>query len=225
MNPACDIVKVSGSTVLPAKPRRSLYLMLNKPAGVTSTVRDPHARQTILDLVTEVSDRLFPVGRLDVDSTGVLLLTNDGEFANRLTHPRYHIARVYRVRARGFVERDAAERLRDGVELSDGRTAPAQVQFVEYDSRSDTTVLDITLFEGKNRQVRRMMAAVGHPVRELCRIAFGPIRLRGLAPGTWRKLLPAEVKSLLEASATPSASQRHAARGSACRPTEQRAHK
>jgi 23S rRNA pseudouridine2605 synthase len=178
--------------------------MLNKPVGYVSTVSDPHAPKTVLDLLSQVEERVYPVGRLDADSSGLLLLTNDGEFANRLTHPRYHIPKVYRVRVRGFVGRDLAIRLSDGIDLPDGRTAPSDLRFIEYHEPTQTTVIDITLYEGRNRQVRRMMETVGHPVRELARIAFGNLRLKGLLPGTWRKLRPEEVESLLnQARATP----------------------
>lgn len=187
-----------------AKPPKPVYIMLHKPVGVVSTASDPHAKKTVLDLLSQVETRVYPVGRLDADSSGLLLLTNDGEFANRMTHPRFHVPKVYRVRARGFVDRDAAIRLTEGVELPDGPTAPAEVAFVEYDPATQTTVMDITLYEGRHRQVRRMMEAVGHPVRELTRIAFGSLRLKDLAPGTWRKLRPEEVARLLsEAQPTP----------------------
>jgi 23S rRNA pseudouridine2605 synthase len=197
VNPETDEIRVDGQVVQTTLPTKPVYIMLNKPAGYVSTVRDPNAERTVLDLLTQVPERVYPVGRLDVDSTGLLLLTNDGTFANRLTHPRYHVPKVYRIRARGFVARDAALRLAEGIALPDGKTAPAEVRFVEYDAATQSTILDLTLYEGRNRQVRRMMEAVGHPVRELTRIAFGNLRLKGLAPGTWRKLRPDEVADLL----------------------------
>ena len=178
--------------------------MLNKPVGFVSTVSDPHAFKTVLELLQQVEERVYPVGRLDADSSGLLLLTNDGEFANRLTHPRYHVPKVYRVRVRGFVSRDTAIRLTGGIELPEGRTAPSDLRFIEYHEPTQSSVIEITLYEGRNRQVRRMMETVGHPVRELTRIAFGTLRLKGLLPGTWRKLRPEEVASLLDqARATP----------------------
>ncbi len=197
VNPESDRIEVDGESISSGKPIKPVYIMLNKPVGVTSTVSDPHAERTVIELLTQVDTRVFPVGRLDVDSSGLLILTNDGEFANRLTHPRYHVPKVYRVRARGFVDRESAIRLTEGVELPDGMTAPVELAFVEYDSGSQTTVLDMTLYEGRNRQVRRMMDAVGHPVRELMRIGFGDLRLKGLLAGTWRKLLPYEVENLM----------------------------
>jgi 23S rRNA pseudouridine2605 synthase len=209
--PQTDILCVDGERINTATPARPVYIMLNKPVGVTSTVRDPRAKRTVLDLVSEVNARLYPVGRLDADSSGLLLLTNDGEFANRMTHPRYHVPKVYRIRARGFVDRQTAIRLSEGIDLADGKTAPADLRFVAYDAATQTTVLDMTLYEGRNRQARRMLEAVGHPVRELTRIGFGPLRLKGLAPGTWRKLRPDEVTALL-AQAQPTPTPPRAAR-------------
>ncbi len=171
--------------------------MLNKPIGYVCTVSDPHATKTVLDLLEQVEQRVYPVGRLDADSSGLLLLTNDGDFANRLTHPRYHVPKTYRVRVRGFLDRVSAIKLTEGIDLPDGKTAPADMRFVEYDAATQCTIVDITLYEGRNRQVRRMMEAVGNPVRELTRISFGNLQLKGLNVGTWRKLKPEEVTGLL----------------------------
>jgi 23S rRNA pseudouridine2605 synthase len=204
VDPSADDIRVDGEPIKPVVRTKRIYIMLNKPAGYVSTVSDPHAERTVLSLINGVEERLYPVGRLDADSTGLLLLTNDGEFANRLTHPRYHVPKVYRVRARGFVERATAIRLSEGVDYGEGMTAPADLRYVEYDTATKCTILDMTLYEGRNRQIRRMMEAVGHPVKELTRIAFGNIQLKGLNPGTWRKLRPEEVASLLElAKPTP----------------------
>ena len=204
VDPKHDSVSVDGEVVPLTRPPKPIYIMLNKPAGVISTVTDPHAEKTVLELVGTLPGRVYPIGRLDADSTGLILLTNDGEFANRLTHPRYHVPKVYRVRVRGFLDRAAAIKLTEGIELPDGRTAPAEMKFVEFDAATRCTIVEMTLYEGRNRQVRRMMEAVGHPVRELTRIAFGNVRLKGLLPGTWRKLKPEEVEGLLEmAQPTP----------------------
>ena len=204
VDPAKDAILLDGEPIGGDGPGKPVYIMLNKPVGYVSTVSDPHASKTVLDLLEQVNERIYPVGRLDADSSGLLLLTNDGEFANRLTHPRYHIPKVYRVRVRGFVGRDTAIRLTDGIDLPDGRTAPADLRFIEYHEPTQSSVIEITLYEGRNRQVRRMMETVGHPVRELTRIAFGSVRLKGLLPGTWRKLRPEEVERLLDAArATP----------------------
>jgi 23S rRNA pseudouridine2605 synthase len=211
VDPERDKIEVDGAPIGTAASQKPVYIMLNKPAGYVSTVSDPHATKTVLELVTQVEERVYPVGRLDADSTGLLLLTNDGEFANKLTHPRYHIPKVYRVRVRGFVDRDTANRLSEGIELPDGRTAPSDLRFVEYHEPTQTSVIDITLYEGRNRQVRRMMETVGHPVRELTRIAFGNLRLKGLLPGTWRKLRHEEVQALLD-QARPTPTPARAAR-------------
>ena len=163
---------------------------LNKPAGVVSTARDTHGRPTVVSLVRS-RRRLYPVGRLDADSTGLILLTNDGELAERLTHPRYGIEKVYRAKIQpGRVTPRALQALREGVELEDGRTGPARVRQVA------PGVLEIAIREGRKRQVRRMCEAVGHRVVELERVAFGPLGLRGLEPGKSRRLTKTEVERL-----------------------------
>src|SRR5215210_2209505 len=175
---------------------------LNKPAGVVSTARDTHGRPTVVELVRS-RRRLYPVGRLDADTTGLILLTNDGELADRLTHPRYGVKKVYRVRVQpGRLARRALEALRAGVELEDGRTAPAQVR------QAATGVVEITIREGKKRQVRRMVEAVGHRVVELQRLAFGPLGLRGLELGKSRRLTRAEVERLRRAAESRSRGKR-----------------
>lgn len=213
VDPDRDDIRVDGMPVLAPATVKPIYIMLNKPVGYTCTVSDPNAEHTVIELVSQVEERVYPVGRLDVDSSGLLILTNDGEFANRLTHPRYHVPKVYRVRARGFVDRDAARALTQGIDLPDGKTAPAELMFVEYDPATQCTVVDITLYEGRNRQVRRMMEAVGNPVRELTRIRFGNLALKGLNPGTWRKLTAAEVDDLMalaQPTPTPPREERRA---------------
>jgi 23S rRNA pseudouridine2605 synthase len=178
---------------------KTLVLAMNKPAGVVSTAHDPQGRPTVVQLAGDRGVRLYPVGRLDAESTGLLLLTNDGELANRLMHPRYQVPRTYRaVVAHGPVGSGAIKALREGVELDDGRTAPAQVK------RLETNVIELILREGRKRQVRRMCEAVGHPVRSLQRVAFGPLVLGELREGSVRALNPGEVESLRGASsATP----------------------
>jgi 23S rRNA pseudouridine2605 synthase len=196
-NPATDVddssrVAVDGSSVAP-EPRE--VHALNKPPGVVSTARDTHGRPTVVELVRS-RRRLYPVGRLDVDSTGLILLTNDGELADLLTHPRYGVEKVYRARIQpGRVSPRALEALRDGVQLDDGRTAPARVRQVA------PGVLEIALREGRKRQVRRMCEAVGHRVIELERVAFGPLGLRGLERGKSRRLKDTEVERLRRAAA------------------------
>ena len=163
---------------------------LHKPVGVVSTARDPQGRRTVVELIDSPS-RLYPVGRLDADVAGLILLTNDGALAHRLTHPSFEVPRTYRARVRHPPLREPALRaLREGVELDDGLTAPAQARKLAADR------LELTIHEGRKHQVKRMCEAVGHPVRELQRIAFGPLRLGGLEPGEHRRLTPAEVERL-----------------------------
>jgi 23S rRNA pseudouridine2605 synthase len=172
------------------QPTERVVYALNKPAGVVSTARDTHGRPTVVSLVRATA-RLYPVGRLDAETTGLILLTNDGELANRLTHPRFAVGKTYRARLLGGPIRAAAlNALRRGVQLEDGPTAPALVRRLRGDE------IELTIREGRNRQVRRMCAAVGHPVAELQRVAFGPVRLGGLAPGKHRRLRDAEVEQL-----------------------------
>jgi pseudouridine synthase len=185
-----DVVVVDGDRVLPQK---LAYVLLNKPAGVVTTARDPRGRPTVVELVSHAA-RVVPVGRLDADTTGVLLLTNDGPLAHRLAHPRYGVPKVYEADVEGAPERMALERLRDGVELDDGRTAPAKVRVLRR--RSGSTVLELTLHEGRKHQVKRMCAAVGHPVRVLHRSRYAELDVGGLDPGDWRELTGAEVSSL-----------------------------
>ena len=195
-DPARDVdessgVLVDGEAVAP----ESLEVhVLNKPAGVVSTARDTHGRRTVTELIPS-GRRLYPVGRLDAETTGLILLTNDGALANRLTHPRYEVPRTYLARVQGAVPEHALRHLREGVELDDGLTAPAKVRQLEKG------VVELTIHEGRKRQVRRMFDAIGHPVTELTRIAFGPLRLKDLAPGQHRRLTAAEVERLRESAA------------------------
>jgi 23S rRNA pseudouridine2605 synthase len=172
-----------------------VHYLLNKPAGVVTTAEDPHGRTTVLDLVP-AEPRVFPVGRLDMDTEGLLVVTNDGDLAHRLSHPSFGVDKEYLAVVQGRPGRAAVRALREGVELDDGPTAPAQVSIVE------PTVLRIVIHEGRNRQVRRMCEAVGHPVRRLVRTRIGPIADRRLPPGRWRHLGPEEVRALARA-ATP----------------------
>jgi 23S rRNA pseudouridine2605 synthase len=181
-----DGVEVDGRPVSP-EPRE--VWVLNKPAGVVATAREPGRRRAVTELVPS-GRRLYPVGRLDADSTGLIVLTNDGELANRLTHPRYEVPRTYRTRLRRPPSDAEVRRLREGVELEDGRTAPARVR------RLSPRVLELTIREGRNRQVRRMAEAVGNEVVELRRTAFGPLRLGDLAEGQARRLRTPEVRRL-----------------------------
>jgi 23S rRNA pseudouridine2605 synthase len=190
-DPARDVDESSAVAVdgHPVSPEPREVWMLNKPAGVVSTAREPGPRPAVVELVASRL-RLYPVGRLDADSTGLILLTNDGELANRLTHPRYGVERVYRVRLRRPVTESQVRRLRGGVELEDGPTAPARVR------RVSPRVLELAIHEGRNRQVRRMVEAVGNRVGALARIRFGPLELGTLPEGKARRLRPAEVRRL-----------------------------
>ncbi|MCW5777505.1 MAG: rRNA pseudouridine synthase [Phycisphaeraceae bacterium] len=203
-----DTVEVDGTPV--KSPERHLYILLNKPAKALSAVTDEPgaARRTVLDFVDHPSGvRLYPVGRLDYHTMGLVLLTNDGELANRLSHPRYGVAKTYHAVVKGRLEEDALARLEQGIYLAErreGRTVGATrashvgLRIVKRDR--DATVLEVTLREGRNRQVRRMLAAVGCPVKRLERVAMGPLRLKGVARGQWRELTAAEVRSLRRAA-------------------------
>ena len=192
VDPAADRIEVNGH---PAATRPGLvHYLLNKPRGVVTTAKDTHDRPTVVDLVP-AEPRVFPVGRLDADTEGLLLLTNDGDLAQLLTHPSHGVDKEYLVHvAGGALTAGDQRRLRDGVELDDGVTAPAQV------SPPEPGVLRITIHEGRNRQVRRMCAAVGHPVQRLVRLRIGSLSDRRLKPGAWRPLTQEEVRALYESA-------------------------
>ena len=183
---AADSVAVDGR---PVAKQRLAYVLLHKPPGAVTTARDPYGRPTVVGLVP-AEPRVVPVGRLDVYTTGVLLLTNDGQLAHRLAHPRYQVDKVYEVEVEGDPSEAALRRLAEGVELDDGRTAPATVR------RLGRGRLELTIHEGRKHQVKRMCEAVGHAVRRLHRSRYAGLGVRGLAPGAWRKLTPDEVTSL-----------------------------
>jgi 23S rRNA pseudouridine2605 synthase len=193
-DPETDRIEVDGA-VVGVRPGLVHYL-LNKPAGVVTTASDPHRRPTVVELVP-AEPRVFPVGRLDAETEGLLLLTNDGELAHQLTHPSFGVDKEYLAEVQGRPTRGALRRLREGVDLEDGPTAPAKVSVV------GEHLLRITIHEGRNRQVRRMCDAVGHPVRRLVRVRIGPIADRRLAPGEWRALEQDEVRALERAAAAP----------------------
>ena len=198
IDPEKDKVEVDGS-VVPLRAELT-YLLLNKPEGVIVTADDPEGRMTVLDLVGDQTERLWPVGRLDIGSEGALILTNDGDLTLRLTHPRYHVPRTYLAEVEGSVGRRALGLLARGVKLDDGMTAPARVRVVE--KVPGGSLVEITIHEGRNRQVRRMFEAIGHPVKRLVRRAIGPLELGRLKPGTYRKLSPVEVQALYRESET-----------------------
>jgi pseudouridine synthase len=181
----------------PISPEPHEYHLLNKPRGVVATAHDPQGRRKVTDMVRSRA-RLYPVGRLDIDTGGLILLTNDGDLANRLMHPRYEVKKTYRARVNGRVGDRALEELRSGVELDDGRTRPAHVTVIERGVRS--TTLELVIREGRNRQVRRMCEAVGHPVIQLERTGYGPLTLGDLPSGRARELESAEVDALSQAA-------------------------
>jgi 23S rRNA pseudouridine2605 synthase len=181
-----DRVELDGRRL---EPQPLTYVLLHKPAGTVTTARDPQNRPTVLDLVDHPA-RVVPVGRLDTDTTGALLLTNDGELAHRLAHPRYGVEKVYEAEVEGEPTNEDLDRLRDGINLDDGRTAPARAR------RLGPSTVELTLHEGRKHQVKRMLAAVGHPVAKLHRSRYAGLSPEGLEPGQWRELEPSEVERL-----------------------------
>lgn len=198
VDPETDVIRVDGSRI-PA-PRRHVYLVLNKPRGVISTMEDPEGRPTLLEFLPRNVPRVFHVGRLDGETSGVLLLTNDGELAQRLSHPKYEVSKTYLADVAGLMENHAIKRLEKGVTLEDGFVKADKVKLVSRHPNADHTLIQVTLHSGANRIVRRMMDAVGHPVNQLSRVSFGPIRLGGLKVGETRELTREELGSLMDAA-------------------------
>jgi 23S rRNA pseudouridine2605 synthase len=188
-----DRVEVDGE---PVRLQPLAYVLLHKPAGTVTTARDPQGRRTVVDLV-DLSARVVPVGRLDADTTGALLLTNDGDLAHRLAHPRYEVEKVYEAEVDGEPSDEALRRLRSGLELDDGPTAPAEAR------RLGPTTVELSIHEGRKHQVKRMLAAVGHPVRRLHRSRYAGLTLERLEPGAWRELEPSEVEQLRDSALRP----------------------
>jgi pseudouridine synthase len=204
-DPSRDDIRVDGRRI--KLPEHHRYLLLNKPRGYVTTRTDPQKRPTVMDLLTGVREYVYPVGRLDFESEGLLLLTNDGELAARLTHPRHEVARVYEVRVAGVPDGHDINRLSRGVTIEGRRTAPAQVQLLGSGKDGARATLRITIHEGRHRQVRKMFDAIGHPVDDLRRVAIGPIKDPRLRVGAWRDLTDDEVRMLRKAA-------RHRAGGS-----------
>lgn len=209
-------VKVNGKTVtemgiqvkktdqilvddVPIEKENNVYILLNKPRGVISTVTDPKNRETVLDLIEEIEERVYPVGRLDYDTTGVLLLTNDGELANKLMHPRYEFEKTYVAKVEGRVTRENLEALKSGVRIDGELTAPAQVRILNYDPKAKMTMVELIIHEGRNHQVKKMLEAVKHPVEKLTRDKYGFLTNEGLQSGEWRHLKSFEVNKLYQA--------------------------
>lgn len=197
IDPRRDLVTVRGKKV--RKTQRNYYILLHKPRGYVTTVSDELGRKTVMDLVRDIDARLYPVGRLDKDSEGLLLLTNDGAFANALTHPRHAYSKKYRVTIRGKVDDSALLQLREGIDLDGRMTAPCDVTVLT--AEEDRTVLEFVLHEGRNRQIRRMCEAVELEVIRLKRIAVGPLKLGMLPVGKWRELTDNEVQKLMRSGA------------------------
>lgn len=190
---AGDRIEVDG---IPVNKEEPVYFMLYKPSGVITAVSDDKGRKVVTDFFDEVEERVYPIGRLDYDTSGLLLLTNDGDFANKLMHPRYEIDKTYVAKIEGALTKDKQRQLERGVKLEDGKTKPAQVKLISADKKKNASIVEITIHEGRNRQVRRMLEAVGCPVKKLKREKYGFLTLHGMNPGDWRELTPHEVKKL-----------------------------
>lgn len=195
VDPRVDLIKVDGRAV---KAQNHIYLLFNKPKGVITSVSDPKGRKVVTDFLKDVRERVYPVGRLDYDTEGLLLLTNDGEFANWLMHPRHQIPKTYLATVKGIPHGSQLEKLANGIMLDDGMTAPAEVEYHDIDPDGKTAVLSITIHEGRNRQVRRMLEAIGYPITRLKRIRYGTLGLDGLQRGKYRQLTPQEIKELMK---------------------------
>ena len=187
-----DVVEVNGKRIEPAE--KKVYVVLNKPLGYVTTSSDDKDRATVLDLVADIPERVFPVGRLDYNTSGLLIMTNDGDLAYRLTHPKHHVYKTYRALVQGVLSRERIAKLRKGVDIGGFVTSPAQVQVIKQGERS--AIVEIKIYEGKNRQVRKMFAAVGNKVNALERIAIGEIKLGRMKEGHYRKLTREEIEYL-----------------------------
>jgi pseudouridine synthase len=189
-----DIVKVDGTTVAPVE--HKVYLLLNKPPQVMTTLHDPFKRKTVVNYLKDLPTRVYPVGRLDFDTEGVLLLTNDGDLAYRLAHPRYQIPKIYEARVKGYFKPEHAQAIKKGIKLDDGAVGHADVAILGYSNQ--LTKIRLTLTEGRKREVKQLCKSVGHPVKQLRRVVFAGITARGLKLGRWRYLTNDEVEKLRE---------------------------
>ena len=200
-------VKVTGTETIevdgiPLDKEQPVYLLFYKPTGVISSVKDEKGRKVVTDFFPEIKERIFPVGRLDYDTSGALLLTNDGDLANKLMHPKYKIDKYYIARVKGIVTKEDVKKLARGVHLEDGKTAPAHVKVESVDRKKGTSVVALTIHEGRNRQVRRMFEALGYEVQKLRRERYGFLDITGMGTGDFRELKPHEVKQLKQLSVT-----------------------
>ncbi|GIO30829.1 MULTISPECIES: pseudouridine synthase [Paenibacillus] len=192
-DPEQDIITVEGK---PIRNETKIYVMLNKPKGVITSAKDPAGRKIVTDYVKGIKERIYPVGRLDYDTEGLLLLTNDGEFANMLTHPKHHVPKTYLATVEGIPHGSDLDKLRAGIQLEDGMTSPAEVEYKDIDVDKNEAVITITIHEGRNRQVRRMFDAISHKVIRLKRVSFGDLQLQNLKRGLYRHLTKNEVEAL-----------------------------
>jgi len=188
-----DRIEVEG---IPLEREEPVYLLLYKPTGVISAAKDDKGRKVVTDFFPYIKQRIYPIGRLDYDTSGLLLLTNDGDFANSLMHPRYEVEKTYVAKLKGIPPRDKIKQLEKGIHLEDGKTAPAVIKVLSIDKKKQTSIVEITIHEGRNRQVRRMFEAIGYQVQKLKRERYAFLDLKGLATGDSRELTPHEVKQL-----------------------------
>lgn len=196
-DPANDLITVNGK---PIATEKKIYMMFNKPKGVITSANDPQGRKVVTDFLAGVRERVYPVGRLDYDTEGLLLLTNDGEFANLLTHPKHHVPKTYLATVKGVPHGTQLDRLKEGIMLEDGMTSPAEVEYQDVDPDKNEATIRITIYEGRNRQVRRMFEAISHPIVRLKRIKFGELSLQNLKRGRYRLLTAQEVNELKQAA-------------------------
>lgn len=188
-----DQIEVNG---VPVEKEEPVYFLLYKPRGVISAVTDDKGRKTVTDLFPHIEARIYPVGRLDYDTSGLLIMTNDGDFANALMHPKFEIEKTYVAKIKGIPTRENLKKLEKGIMLEDGKTAPAKTKMLAMDKRKQSSIIELTIHEGRNRQVRRMFEAIGMPVMKLKRERYGFLTLHGINAGDYRELTPHEVKQL-----------------------------
>ena len=191
-----ETIKVDGREI--RQEQKKVYILLNKPVGYISTAKDEFSRKTVLDLVDTVKERVYPVGRLDYDTSGLLLLTNDGELANKLTHPKHEIPKVYRAMIQGEISEEDVNSLQSGITIEEYKTAPAKVHVIDPGKKE--SIIEITIHEGKNRQIRKMFEVLGYIVLRLKRVAIGPLVIEGIDEGNWRYLRKKEIDSLRKAA-------------------------
>lgn len=198
-------IEVNGIQVEREEP---VYFLFYKPTGVISAVEDDKGRKAVTDYFHEIEERVFPVGRLDYDTSGILLLTNDGDFANKLMHPSYHVDKVYVAKVKGLMNKETIQKLERGVQLEDGKTSKARARILSVDKQKEKSIVELTIHEGKNRQVRRMFETLGFPVQKLKRERYGFLELSGMNPGDYRELKPYEVKQLRNQAVTQKSKKR-----------------